>query len=505
MHQIKRPALLKLAAFLGAVAAGLATLPGGSVAHAHTPLSVTAPTDADTRPNIVLFMTDDQNLDELRWMPKARSLLGDHGVTFTSALSPAPLCCPARAMTVTGQYGQNNGVQANRGPYGGFKSLIEPENTLAVWLRAAGYQTAFIGKYLNGYDGPDTVRQAGWTRWNPSVGTIYGYLDTVFLTNDGARTRATGNVTPYISGRTAAYVQAFSKSDQPFFIWASHVPPHSRQVWNRQTKKWEWYPPYPTRQHSGDLGGVLLPASKKPSFNAVGTGPDPYGELSPLSGKKLRALQEEFTGRLRTLQDADDAVERLVEVLRETGELANTYIVFVSDNGMLLGEHQLVAKDSLYREALEIPLVVRVPGASQAALSDVPVTIVDLAPTLLDLAGATPGRVLDGRSFAPILRGGTVAWRDTQLVQTSSNRATGPQPGWGFRGVRTARYTYMNRVADGAEFLYDRLQDPFEMDNVAPDPSYGPVLEELRRRYEMLITCAGDSCNQAFPALPDPQ
>src|SRR4051794_8039734 len=123
---------------------------------------------ASDQPNIVLFMTDDQNVNELQWMPKTQSLLAQQGIEFTRAMSPAPLCCPARAMTVTGQYGQNNGVQFNEGPFGGFAALRQKANTLAAWLHAAGYRTAHVGKYLNGYDGSNTPPQVGWNRWNPS-------------------------------------------------------------------------------------------------------------------------------------------------------------------------------------------------------------------------------------------------------------------------------------------------------------------------------------------------
>ena len=105
-------------------------------------------------PNIILITTDDQNVGELRWMPRTRRELAGHGLLFTRALSPDPLCCPARAEILTGQLGQNNGVSSNLGLHGGFPRSAESANTLAVWLRKAGYRTALVGKYLNGYDRP---------------------------------------------------------------------------------------------------------------------------------------------------------------------------------------------------------------------------------------------------------------------------------------------------------------------------------------------------------------
>ena len=458
---------------------------------------------ATVRPNIVLVMTDDQNRDEMRWMPETTRLLGGHGVTFSRALSPAPLCCPARAMTVTGEYGQNNGVHDNFGQYGGFQALVDKQNTLAAWLQDAGYQTALVGKYLNGYEGTNTPPQRGWTVWNPSVGNIYSYYGTVFLGDRGRRVVPPGIVTTYIARRTNDLVRQFSATHKPFFIWASHVPPHGAYAGTSDSGLIQWAPPMSTSSNADELVDVPLPSLSKPSFNAYGEGPDPYPTVSMRSDQVARA-RAVFTGRLQSLQDVDDAVGSLVRVLRRTGELRDTYIIFVSDNGMLLGEHRMVTKNVLYREAMEVPLVVRVPGDAEGTVSRLPATIVDLAPTILELAGVEPGRTIDGQSFAPVLHGHREAWRNTQLIQTGSIRATGPQPGWDFRGVWTHRYTYMRRALDGSEYLYDRRTDPYEMVDLASEPRFQPVLEALRERHDRLIGCGGAACDRDFPPLPPP-
>ena len=453
--------------------------------------------EADARPNIVLFMTDDQNRNELRWMPKTRRLLQEHGVTFSGALSPAPACCPARAMTITGQYGQNNGVQSNTGPFGGFDSLKDKDNTLASWLQSAGYQTALVGKYLNGYGGKTRPPVAGWTLWNPSVKEIYSYFGTTFLdttATDGTGTKTySRNVTPVIADYTDFDVRAFAESEAPFFIWVSHLSPHGTLVGDH------FEPPKSTRTHAHVLGDAVLPSLRKPSFNVPGKGPLPYPDAPKVSVDRVQA---EYTGRIRTLQDVDDALERLIGVLRDTGELENTYIFFVSDNGMMLGEHRVTSKNFMYREDIEIPLIVRVPGSTVASASVLPVTTVDLAPTIAELAGVAPGRVVDGESFAPTLRGESQTWRDTQLVQTGSSRTEGAEPGWDFRGVWTQRFSYLWRPLDGGEFLYDRESDPYEMVNRVSADSYQQVLVALRARYEALAECAGETCNRNFGPLP---
>ena len=447
----------------------------------------------NTRPNIIVFMTDDQNREEMRWLPETRRLISGHGYTFTRALSPAPLCCPARATTVTGQYGQNNGVQFNTGPFGGFQALRHKANTLGAWLQAAGYRTAEVGKYLNGYQGDGLHRQNGWTRWNPSVKRIYEYSGTTFMTLTGTE-RFPGHVTPAISEITARDIRAFSARGGPFFLWIAHLAPHGA----RSGKS--WVPPIPTAAHRNVLGGVVQPSLSKPSFNV--SGPDsPYPNVPPVTRARMQA---EYTGRIRTLQDVDDALVHLVRLLRANQELDNTYIFFVSDNGLLMGEHRIFDKNNLYREDLEVPLVVRVPGMTTPATSAVPVTTVDLAPTILALAGATPGRVMDGQSFAPILKGRPVVWRDTQLIQGGGTQRTGPDPGWMFRGLRSENYTYMRRVRDGAEFLYDRRADPYELTNLADSEPYASVIAELRRRLNRLVDCAGATCAPTFGPLPEP-
>ncbi|MFC4782958.1 sulfatase family protein [Nocardioides sp. MAHUQ-72] len=465
---------------------------------APSPSPAPAPVARPNAPNIVLVTTDDQTLADLRWMPRTRRILGGHGVTFSHALSPAPLCCPARAEIITGQLGQNNGVQFNRGPYGGYHVLREKKNTIGTWLQAAGYHTALVGKFLNRWNWEG--RPTGWTIWRGAVHGIYSYGDTAFATDTGTRT-FTRNVTPVISGYTARFVRRLAADDAPFFIWASHVAPHLRRANHSATVGL----PLPTARYQHVLRGVRSPSLSKPSFDVAGRRPRPYPHRMrhPLP---RGPLQEEFTRRIQSLQDVDAAVARLVSVLRETHQLANTYILFTSDNAFLLGEHRLTGKNILFREALEVPLVVRVPGARHGRTSSLPVTLTDLAPTILDLAGGTAGRPQDGRSFATVLRGYRPgSWRDTQLVQAGNHRRRGPEPGWDFRGVRTRRYTYMLRIDDQRAFLYDRRTDPHEMVDVARDLRYRPVLRELARRYAALAQCAGADCGRRFGPVPQPR
>lgn len=442
------------------------------------------------RPNLVFVLTDDMRDDDLDHMPITRRLLVDQGMEFTDAISPHPLCCPARAQLATGQYAQNNGVQHNRGVHGGFQAL-DPAEEASVWFRDEGYRTAFVGKFLNGYH-PGDVRPAGWTRWDALTRGVYDYVNFT-MTGDGDPVRYTdSHVTSVIEERTNTDVRDLARSGDPFVVYAWHLAPHYRIT----PEGGRGLPP--AMPQDEDLFRDERPASfDDPAFNEddVTDQPAYLRHGSPVAADEVRA---ENTARLQSLQAVDRAVGSLVETLDEQGVLDDTYIVFTSDNGYSLGEHRFVGKDVLTDEALQVPLVVRGPGIAPGTTSDLPVTLVDLPATFASLTGVTPHWQVDGASLAPTLRGETQAFRDTTLVQTG--RTLGD--GWSHRGVRTERYLYGTDGVD--DFLYDRLLDPDEMVNAVDDPAYAGVRAALDLRRRELVDCAGWTCNQQFGPLPDP-
>lgn len=449
------------------------------------------------RPNIVLITTDDQRVEDLRWMPHTRRLLGGPGIEFTDALSPHPLCCPARAHLLTGQYGQNNGVHHNSGRHGGYGALRQPGNTVATWLSDAGYRTGMVGKFIHGYAGRRIRQEPGWTHWSPMIKRIYAYRGTTFF-NDGRPRRHARHVDDVVVDQAQDYIREFARDDRPFFVWASHLAPHLAG-----TSGWGQRNPRPAPRHKGTLAGERNPSADKPSFGvseaAVG--------YSQVDADDTRRVQRKHVARIEALQAVDEGVRDIVKTLRRTRELRRTYIFFASDNGYLMGEHGLVDKNVVYAEALAVPLLVRAPRSvvdskRSYRRSSVPVTLVDLPATFVDLAGARAGRTLDGTSFAPLLHGRGMRWRDTQLVQTGNRELK--TRGWEVRGVRTSRWTYGRNLSTGAEQLYDREADPYEMDNLAADPEHTAVLRELRRRTRVLSRCAGAECATRFGRVPEP-
>lgn len=457
------------------------------------------PTDKpDERPNIVLITTDDQTMTDMEWMPQTRHLIGDAGVTFPRSLSPHPLCCPARAEILTGQYAQNNGVRHNTPQMlGGFPRL-DPAHTIATWLHAARYQTAFIGKYLNGYTKQDGF-EPGWDIWNPTIGGVYRYFEYTMLNNGVHRYYDDLHNVDLLGQQTAEYISSFSEQDEPFFIWASHVAPHSACVPKRGERCWE--PALPAERHADLFPDAESPSLSDPAFNEgdVSDKPDDIRETGPADTDEVN---DTFRGRIRSLQAVDDAVASTVEALRNAGELDNTFIVFTSDNGYLLGEHTYTGKNVPYEQALRVPLLVRGPGIPGGTERDQVVSTIDLAPTFLDAGDATANRLVDGRSILPILRGADVPGYDTVLIQSGPRDRAELRNGWGYRGVRTDRYTYARYPETGFTELYDRVRDPAEIDNVSGNPDYRKVKAELARRTRQLGHCSGAECRVRFGPLP---
>ena len=455
------------------------------------------------RPNIVLLSSDDQADFELRWMPRTRKILKDQGVTFSDGMNPHPLCCPARAEILTGEYAQNNGVHHNMGPWGGYEAFVSQGNrdqNLAVWLHDAGYLTGFVGKPLNGYKA-QSPRMGGWDYWSPTSKGDYAYYGTQFLNNGTPRTYRNKYVADVVRDQARKLITRWQDEDRPFFIWASHVGPHVT-LDGRGAR-----PPTPARRHQNMFRDLKLPTKKKASFNEAGVSDKP----AVVRHKKQKAARVThlFRQRVRTLQAIDEANAAVINTLRKTGQLKNTVVAYISDNGFQLGEHRLVGKNFPYKENLQVPFVMRGPGIPAGRTVDATATIVDLAPTFLQyakhLGAVRRAGHTDGLALQPFLRGRQMP-NTTTLIQAGD-----PARPWRWRGVRTDRYTYAV-WHDGVKELYDRVRDPFENHNLLdPEtgrltkPAYRNVLAELRSRRSALLGCAGPSACERQDFGPEPK
>lgn len=501
---LTRPSVRFVAAFLLVLAAAVAVLaasPRAGVTEqgAISPSSGEPSEPSGEPPNVVLITTDDMTATDLRWMPTTRELLLRPGVSFARALSPHPLCCPARAAILTGQYAQNNGVKSNQAPFN-FAALT-PETALPMWLHEAGYRTGFTGKYLNGF-GTDGPRQPGWDFWDPTMIGHYAYSPFQMYNNGEPRWYPNINNVDYISQRTVSLVEEWSGDDQPFFIWASHVAPHGRlDEANGFASSAKAVPP---PRYADLFENVRSPSLLDPGYLTD----DVSDNNSLVRSKNLPSpgkVNEIFRSRIQTLQAVDDGIAELIESLTVTGEIDNTYVIFTSDNGYLLGEHHLVTKNVPYRQSLRVPLIVRGPGVPPGVVREQRALMIDLAPTIADIADAEPWVQVDGVSLLPTLTT-DAPLRETVLIQAGpAKQSDDGGTGWWWRGVTTPRYTYAEFYGDGIEELYDRAVDPAENRNLATDPRYASVLAELRERTTALVDCVGpESCSRDFGDDPRP-
>jgi N-acetylglucosamine-6-sulfatase len=458
---------------------------------------------ADTRPNIVVLETDDQTAESLRVMQQTRALLGSAGTTFARSFVSFPLCCPSRATFLTGQYSHNNGVLHNAGAHGGYPAL-DHTNALPVWLQEAGYRTILLGRYLNGY-GTLVDRSTippGWTDWHSTIDpSTFDYRSWDMNDNGQITSYPTPDhpgeyQTDFYTRRAAELIGQAAPSPQPFFMWLTFSAPHSGQP--RDPDDPPGFPtPSPSPLHRDQFAGTPLP--RDPSFDEadVSDKPDATLDLPRLSPESIAAIRENYSQELESLQSVDETVASVVAALGRSGELDNTLLVFTSDNGYMHGEHRHVNNKVIpYEPALRVPLIMRGPGVPAGRVDKRLVANIDLAPTILDAANASPHRVEDGRSLLQLLADPGKEW-GRELLLENGQGANGVAA---YRGVRNYRYAYAYYYNTGDEELYDLRRDPFELVNRAQDQRFESLRARLARRAFLLRRCRGARC-RARPRL----
>ena len=443
-------------------------------------ISVEAPPDSATsaeafvvQPNIVMILTDDQRWDTLWAMPTVGSELVAKGIRFDDAFVVNPLCCPSRVSFLTGQYSHTSGVYSNRPPYGGFESFQRDDATLATWLRGGGYHTGLVGKYLNQYGLHDpTYIPPGWDRWVAFTNGGPGYLD-YNLNVDGEVEPYGTDDADYSTDVLAGYADAFIRSspaDRPLFLWMAPFAPHGGAL--------------PAARHAGAFAD--MEAARPRSFDEADVSDKPaYIRTRPRMSAGAEADVDTFRRRqYQTLLAVDEAVDRVIDALADTGRLANTLIVFGSDNGFSWGEHRWRYKVAPYEEDIRVPLVVRwdpytaVPRTEQRLALNI-----DIAPTLAGAAGVQAVGA-DGRSLLPIVDGTAGTWRARFLVESYEYKRDGiliPS----YCAVRTEDRKFVH-YATGEEEFYTLKTDPFELKNKISLPAFRTSIGKLRARARAL-------------------
>jgi N-acetylglucosamine-6-sulfatase len=507
--ELERRALRVLAVLvLLTLAATALSLPPGT-ASAIEPRAALAPGE---QPNVVLISTDDQATTDMRFMPFTRRYFAQKGVTFTDAISPYPLCCPARATILTGQLSHNHRVLTNRGPYGGYEAFVKNDNeatTLPTWLQAAGYRTMFVGKYLNGYgEGPySTTVPTGWDRWNGLAGDgTYSYTNFELL-RDGVSTSYPKGYNTTVFGRiTNDFIQRSAADPKPFFVWESNLAPHGGCQHKIGTSGCRWGPPRPAKRDRDAFPNLRLNASRDGSFNerVVVDKPQHVRDTLRWDGAKLAKMTNYNRQRARSLRAVDRSFRATIGQLQSLGELDNTLIIFTSDNGYLIGQHRWAGKTLPYEPSLHVPLMMSGPGIPRGVRSDETVALVDVAPTIARAAGATPTVVQDGQPLQPIAEGTARGYGALSIEAGPLQEEDWPT--WFYHGLRTKRYSYLVYPGLGEFELYDRRTDPDEMTNVAYRPAYRETRAALADKLSQLKSCVGALCQSVDAGgVPEPR
>jgi arylsulfatase A-like enzyme len=443
---------------------------------------------------VVVIMTDDQTAASLPTMQHLNAELVAEGTHFDQAIASFPLCCPSRATNLTGQYAHNHGVVHNAGPFGGHVAL-DHNNTLPVWLRAVGYRTMHVGRYLNGYEFHHGI-PAGWSDWHTSPhSAAFNYSSWKVNENGVLRSYPSADhpgeyQTDFSTRRAVELIDQAAPGEQPFFLSLWYTAPHRGGPRDPDDPRRPGTPS-PAPRHRDAYAGMPMP--RLPSFNerSMYDKPQVVADRPRLSPEFAAGVEENWRQEIESLMAVDEGVAQIVDALRRTGELDNTLIVYLSDNGFMHGEHRALAEKVLpYEESIRIPLVMRGPGVPRGRVDHRLIANVDVAATILDAADTSPGRVLDGRSLLELLADPGAEWGRDILIE--NGRGANGVPA--YRGIRTYRFLYVNHRTTGEYELYDLFEDPFQMQSVDGHERYAKVQRDLATRLRQLTTCVGFDC-----------
>lgn len=502
-----------------------------------------AETAGATSPTIVVVMVDDLDVGtlntamDLGLMPALEAAMVEAGLRFDESFVTDSLCCPSRTTFFTGQYPHNHGVRRGQAaPSGdGSFSAYDDDHGLAPALLSAGYRTALIGKFLNGY-GYSVPRNhpecssaecmihyvpTGWSDWQgmPDFGELNGmpgyagaYCMYNYTVNDNGTlttygTSAADYQTDVIAERVGALIDSVAHDGAPLFLVATPLAPHYELCLPAEDFfAWDIRP---APRHGGFLPSQVSLDFGKPSFNEADVSDKPpwfASEYASLQLTQRLNLNRQFRHRLAALAAVDDLIATIKQHLLAAARWNDSYVIFTSDNGWLYGEHRVPGKVLAYEESIRVPLFLRGPGISQGARRNAMVLNNDLAPTIAELAGLTLDPAPDGRSLIPLFaQDNPLDWRRRFLIEHFRDLA--PAPGFylDYLAVRTAAGDFdgagmqvlidwrtdwlVDQTHAGIEH-YNLMTDPFQLNSLGADsPAHAQQRAALRAHLALLRDC----------------
>jgi N-acetylglucosamine-6-sulfatase len=491
---------------------------------------------AASKPNIIMFTTDDQTVRDLIAMPKTQALIGSAGANFPHAYVSMPLCCPSRVTVQTGQYAHNHGVMGNTPPQGGYDRFND-QNDLPVWLQSAGYRTIHIGKMPNGFgtETHETYVPPGWGPFNNGNGRgeFYAFIKPASA-YFGFSIDENGVLKQYDADDYQTDVYADIAVDRIDRHFAAHAAdPLYMQV--------QFFAPHdpadPAPRHAGAFATTPLPIDASFNEKDVRDKPGWIRAIRRFGGGLISKILSRYQRRLETLLAVDDAIQKIINQLSAEGQLANTYLIFTSDNGFMQGQNRLhQGKFAPYEPSIKVPLLIRGPGIPPGGQPRALVWNGDITATILNIANATAGLPQDGRSLLPYARDPNLRSTRPILIETGPPGATN-EPGTPvsaasgnrvrfskyvknldqdrtaqiaraivaprYRAIRTGRYLLV-KYADSSRELYDLKNDPLQLKSSYKDSRYFPVRKYLLKQLKALVLCKGADCSRDIAKPPKP-
>ncbi len=451
-------------------------------------IALTLPAAASAAPNVLVVVTDDQRTDgTMQVLPTTQRWLFQEGTQFPNAVATTPLCCPSRVSMLTGQYAHNHRVWKNSGNAQELAAL-QPDAMLQGRLRAAGYRTGIVGKYLNGW--PLQTAPPRFDHFEINGGQ---YFNTTWNRNGQLRPVSEYSTT-FTGKRAAHFIRDQEASDtRPWFLWVAPFAPHGSfgpdGVALEPEPKYADAPVGEFTHNPASEEDTPEELADKPPFwrNIVSS----HGPGTP-GHQPATAIRE---GQLRLLLSVDDMVKRIRKAMAEGGEAKDTLVVFVSDNGLLWGEHGDVSiKDMPWSPSIEIPLALRWPGHFAAGGEDSRTAAnIDLAPTILEAAGIALPPTMDGRSLLS-------SWdRQHVLIEYGGLSGSVSIPPWiGLHAPGEYQYTeyYGSGPTPSFREHYDLAADPWQVSNplANPDPGDDPPVADLSVAVKTALACVGATC-----------
>ncbi|KAL2130068.1 hypothetical protein VTI74DRAFT_6925 [Chaetomium olivicolor] len=486
-------------------------------------------------------------MQSLDYLPLIKKHLIDKGTLYKRHYCTTAICCPARVSLWTGKLAHNTNVTDVNPPYGGYPKFVSQglnNAYLPIWLQQAGYDTYYTGKLFNAHtvENYHSPYPAGWNASDFLLDPYtYMYLNATYQRNRSPPVSYAGQHSVDVLAQKALSFldDAASNPSRPFFLGIAPVAPHS----NVQASLFDnpdgdphdidtviaFTPPIPAARHANLFPNATVP--RTPNFNPdTPTGANWVRKLHKQGADNVAFNDHFYRQRLRTLQSVDELVEGVVNKLEEHGLLENTYVFYTTDNGYHIGQHRLQpGKECGFEEDINIPLIVRGPGVPRGEVAEVVTTHVDLAPTILGLAGAPSRADFDGEAIPLGKReleeavktrhehvtvefwgfaaseGKLFRDDDQRLVWNNTYKALriiGGEGGYNF---------YYSVWCNNEHELYDLKTDPYQLNNLlhssATPPTtllgvpFAKVIARLDALLFVLKSCKGQTCVRPWHAL----